>query len=208
MIAYFGGGCFWCMDAVFKRVIGVEKVISGYAIAVPITPTMVSPTVLPTVPPTVPPSVPPTTVPPSVSPTYDQISTGKTDFVETIAVFFDAKIISYQKLLTIFFTLHDPTTLNRQGPDVGRQYRSTIFYSSDQGKQESEKFIAQLTTNQIFSGKIVTTVEPLANFYPAEEYHQNYYDRNPEQGYCVAVISPKLSKLRESYQELLKPDLV
>ena len=207
MIAYFGGGCFWCMDAVFKRVIGVEKVISGYAIAVPITPTMVSPTVPPTVPPSVPPTVPPT-VPPSVSPTYDQISTGKTDFVETIAVFFDAKIISYQKLLTIFFTLHDPTTLNRQGPDVGRQYRSTIFYSSDQEKQVSEKFIAQLTTDQIFSGKIVTTVEPLANFYPAEEYHQNYYDRNPEQGYCVAVISPKLAKLRMSYQELLKPDLL
>ena len=207
MIAYFGGGCFWCMDAVFKRVIGVEKVISGYAIAVPITPTMVSPTVPPTVPPSVPPTVPPT-VPPSVSPTYDQISTGKTDFVETIAVFFDAKIISYQKLLTIFFTLHDPTTLNRQGPDVGRQYRSTIFYSSDQEKQVSEKFIAQLTTDQIFSGKIVTTVEPLANFYPAEEYHQNYYDRNLEQGYCVAVISLKLAKLRMSYQELLKPDLV
>jgi peptide-methionine (S)-S-oxide reductase len=172
--ATLAGGCFWCLEAVFLELRGVEKVESGYAGG---------------------------TVP---SPTYEQVCTGTTGHAEVGRVTFDPAAISYRDLLEIFFTVHDPTTLNRQGADVGTQYRSAIFYHTAEQRATAEAVIAGLGSEKVWDAPIVTQVVPFETFYPAEEYHRDYYRRNPGQGYCRAVIAPKVAKLRKMYFEKLK----
>ncbi|MDF1496499.1 MAG: peptide-methionine (S)-S-oxide reductase MsrA [Patescibacteria group bacterium] len=173
-IAVFGSGCFWCSEAVFKQLRGVESVLPGYAGG-------------------------------SVEhPSYEQVCTGETGHAEVVKVEYDEDVIKFEDLLTVFFATHDPTTLNRQGHDVGEQYRSVIFYTDEMQKQMAEKFIAKLEEENLFDGKIVTAVEPLTNFFEAEEYHRDYYAKNPDQAYCRANINPKLKKLKEKFAELLK----
>ena len=167
-----GGGCFWCTEAVFQKVKGVEKVISGYSGG---------------------------TAP--GKPTYREICSGLTGHAEVIEVTFDGSIISLQDILIVFMTTHDPTTLNRQGADVGTQYRSVIFYADKTQKQISEAVIQQL--QGYYDDKIVTEISPLDIFYEAEEYHQNYYRQNPNQGYCSFVIAPKINKLRKMHADKL-----
>ena len=164
----FGGGCFWCTEAVFQDLMGVTGVMSGYAGG----------------------NV--------TNPTYEQICSGKTGHAEVIKIDYDPKRIKFHDLLTVFFATHDPTTMNRQGADVGTQYRSVIFYSTEAQKQEAEAFIKELGEG------IVTQLEPLNNFYPAEEYHRNYYKNNSSAPYCQMVINPKLQKVQEKFYELLK----
>lgn len=171
-IAVFAGGCFWCLDAVFRELKGVTGVQAGY------------------------------TGGEIESPTYDAVCSGSTGHAEAVLVEYDPEVLSYDILLNVFFATHDPTTLNRQGNDIGTQYRSAIFYRNDEQKTEAERRIAELEKDGTYS-KIVTEIVPLTTFYPAEEYHQNYFARNPEQGYCSAIISPKLAKLRASFNELL-----
>ncbi|MEM7369725.1 MAG: peptide-methionine (S)-S-oxide reductase MsrA [Bacteroidota bacterium] len=171
-IATFGGGCFWCVEAVIQRVKGVEKVVSGYAGGN------------------------------TKNPDYRSICTGSTGHAEVIQVSFDADVVSFEDLLTIFFTSHDPTTLNRQGADRGTQYRSIILYQDESQKIKAEKLIEQLADS--FPNPIVTQVVPLETFYPAEIYHQNYYNNNANAGYCRVVIDPKISKLRSMYADRLK----
>ena len=173
-IATFAGGCFWCTEAVFLRIEGVEKVISGY------------------------------TGGQIKNPAYREICTGRTGHAEAIQIYYDENKISYKELLEIFFATHDPTTLNRQGNDVGTQYRSSIFYNSDVQKQEALDFITFLEAERLFDNPIVTEVVPSEVFYNAEEYHQNYYNQNSEQAYCQFVINPKLKKLRANYINKLK----
>ena len=172
--ATLAGGCFWCLEAVFTRLRGVDRVESGYAGGH------------------------------VENPSYRAVCTGSTGHAEVVQVDFDPQQISYRDLLDVFFATHDPTTLNRQGHDVGTQYRSAIFYHNDAQKQEAERVISELTEQQVFDDPIVTEVAPLTKFYPAEDYHRDYYDRNPEQAYCQVVISPKVSKLRQKYAEKLK----
>jgi peptide-methionine (S)-S-oxide reductase len=173
-IASLAGGCFWCLEAVFVQLEGVEKVESGYAGgAVP-------------------------------DPTYQQVCGGRTGHAEVVQVTFDPQVISYADLLQIFFTIHDPTTLNRQGYDVGTQYRSAIYYHTPEQKETAEHVIAELTAQKVWNDPIVTEVTPLPTFYKAEAYHQNYYENNPAQPYCSAVITPKVSKLRKYYFDKLK----
>jgi len=162
-ISIIGGGCFWCTEAVFERIEGVKEVISGYAGGEP------------------------------PNPTYKQICTGKTGHAEVIKIIFDPSIVSFAKVLEIFGDCHDPTTLNRQGADVGTQYRSTIMYLSEEQKTQSIQWKEKLTAK--FEDPIVTEIVPAPIFYPAEEYHQDYYKKNPNQGYCSFVIRPKLKKL-------------
>lgn len=173
-IATFGGGCFWCMEAIFDGVRGVEKVESGYSGG----------------------KVP--------NPTYKEVCSGLTGHAEVVRIYFNPNTVSYEELLTIFFSVHDPTTLNRQGGDVGEQYRSVIFYHDEQQKKSAEKMIKELTERKIFSDPIVTQVVPEAPFYIAEDYHQNYYENNPSQSYCQLVINPKMKKFREQFKEILK----
>jgi peptide-methionine (S)-S-oxide reductase len=173
-IATFAGGCFWCTEAIFLRIEGVSKVVSGY------------------------------TGGQIKNPAYREICTGRTGHAEAIQIFYDDQKVSYKELLEIFFATHDPTTLNRQGNDVGTQYRSSIFYNSDIQKQEAEDFISLLEDETIFDNPIVTEVVPLGAFYNAEDYHQNYYNQNSEQAFCQFVISPKLSKLKALYPNKLK----
>ena len=168
-----GGGCFWCTEAVFQRVKGVTKVVSGYSGG---------------------------TVP--GKPTYREICSGLTGHAEVVQVTYDASIISFEELLVIFMTTHDPTTLNRQGADVGTQYRSVIFYHNESQKEIALEVIKQL--NSYYDDPIVTEVSPLDVFYEAEQEHQDYYNRNTAQGYCNYVIAPKLSKLRKLYASKLK----
>ncbi len=168
-----GGGCFWCTEAVFDQIKGVEKVVSGYSGG---------------------------TVP--GTPTYREVCSGLTGHAEVIQVSFDAALISYQDLLKIFMTSHDPTTLNRQGADVGTQYRSVIFYHDENQKKVAEKVLAEMES--YFDEAIVTELSPLEKFFPAESDHQDYYANNPSQGYCRAVISPKLAKLRRLHADKLK----
>ena len=171
--ALFGGGCFWCVEAVFLQLKGVEKVVSCYAgghIA---------------------------------NPSYEQVCQGDTQHAEVVQIDFDEQQINYTQLLNVFFTTHDPTTLNRQGNDVGTQYRSVVYYFNDEQKQQAEKIIQDLENDGL---NIVTELSPAPTFYPAEEYHQNFYARNPSQGYCNFSIPPKLSKLRSKYLELLKTE--
>ncbi|KHF76386.1 Peptide methionine sulfoxide reductase MsrA [Acinetobacter sp. neg1] len=171
--AMLGGGCFWCVEAVFLQLKGVEKVVSGYAGGI------------------------------TQDPTYEQVCQGNTQHAEVILIDFDEQQISYTQLLNVFFTTHDPTTLNRQGNDIGTQYRSVIYYFDDEQKQQAEQVIQSLEDEGL---NIVTELSPLPTFYPAEEYHQNFFARNPSQGYCNFSIPPKLSKLRAKYLDLLKDE--
>jgi len=171
-IATFGGGCFWCIDAAFRRVKGVLNVSSGYAGGE------------------------------IENPSYQQICTGLTGHAEVVQLDFDSSIISYSTLLEMFFTLHDATQLNRQGNDVGTQYRSVIYYHTEQQKAEAQAMIAALQKQ--IREPIVTELSPLTNFYPAEQYHQDYYNENPNQGYCSILIAPKLAKFEQHYADKLK----
>ena len=163
--AIFGGGCFWCIQAIFNRLKGVSKVTSGYAGGK------------------------------TPNPTYEQVCSGRTGHVEVVKIDFDPAIITYHDLLEVFFKAHDPTTLNRQGADVGTQYRSLILYSNADQNNEAEAYIAKLSNDKVFSQPVVTELKALETFYPAEAYHQDYYQLHPEKGYCQAVIAPKLAKL-------------
>ena len=171
--ATLGGGCFWCLEAAFQDLKGVQSVVSGYAGG----------------------SV--------ADPTYRQVCTGTTGHAEVTQVTFDNAVIDYRTLLEVFFTIHDPTTLNRQGADQGTQYRSVIYWHTDEQRETAERLIAQLGGDGIWPDPIVTVLAPIPIFYPAEEYHQSYYRNNPNQGYCQAVISPKVAKLRARHRELL-----
>lgn len=173
-VATLGGGCFWCLEAVFQDLKGVEKVESGYAGG---------------------------TLP---NPSYEQVCTGTTGHAEVVQITFDPQVISFRELLEVFFTIHDPTTLNRQGPDVGTQYRSAIFYHNDSQKAIAEEVIRELNAAGIWDAPIVTEVVPLRAFYRAEAYHQEYFKRNPAQPYCRVVIAPKVAKFRQRYLEKLK----
>lgn len=173
-IATLANGCFWCTEAIFQRLNGVEKVTSGYSGGK------------------------------VKNPTYNEVTSGETGHAEVIQIQFDPKIITFQEILEVFFATHDPTTLNRQGYDVGTQYRSAIFYHSTAQKEVAEAFIKSLTDAKVFDKKIVTEVTALDVFYEAEAYHQNYYNNNKNQGYCVAVINPKLDKFIKKYKDKLK----
>jgi peptide-methionine (S)-S-oxide reductase len=173
--ATLGGGCFWCLEAAFQDLKGVQSVVSGYAGG----------------------SVP--------NPTYRQVCTGTTGHAEVTQVTFDNGVIDYRTLLEVFFTIHDPTTLNRQGADQGTQYRSVIYWHTDGQRETAERLIAQFEGDGIWPDPIVTELAPVPTFYPAEDYHQSYYRNNPFQGYCQAVISPKVAKLRTRHRELLVP---
>jgi peptide-methionine (S)-S-oxide reductase len=172
--ATFAGGCFWCVEAVFDELRGVERVESGYAGG------HVS------------------------NPSYQQVCTGMTGHAEVVRITYDPNVVSYRDLLGVFFSTHDPTQLNRQGADVGTQYRSAVFYHTPEQRETAREVIAELEAQKVWDGPIVTTLEPLTEFYPAEEYHRDYYRRNPEQGYCRAVVAPKVAKFRKQYFDRLK----
>jgi peptide-methionine (S)-S-oxide reductase len=168
-VATLAGGCFWCLEAVYQEVAGVERVVSGYAGG----------------------HVP--------NPTYQQVCSGTTGHAEVVQVAFDPETVSYRRLLQIFFGIHDPTTPNRQGGDVGTQYRSAIFTHSAEQQATAEALVRELTEEQLFDAPIVTEVRPLDTFYPAEDYHQDYFRQNPNQPYCRAVVGPKLAKFRAKF---------
>ena len=168
-IAYLGGGCFWCVEAAIKQLQGVESVRSGYMGGR------------------------------VANPTYQQVCSGRTGHVEIAEVTFDPTVISLSDLLHVFFTLHDPTTLNRQGNDAGEQYRSVIFCRDEAQKKTAEEVIAELTRDKVFEKPIVTAVEPASTFWVAEDYHQDYYANNPYQPYCMFVVAPKVKKIQERY---------
>ena len=172
--ATFGSGCFWCTEAIFERLNGVVKVESGYA----------GGTVK--------------------NPTYEQVCSGTTGHAEVTQITYNPKVITYDELLEVFWKTHDPTTLNRQGNDAGTQYRSVIFYNSDEQKRLAEKYKEELNKSGIWDKPIVTEISPFTNFYPAEKYHQNYYDNNPAQPYCSFVIAPKLEKFEKVFKDKLK----
>ncbi|MFB3906223.1 MAG: peptide-methionine (S)-S-oxide reductase MsrA [Acidobacteriota bacterium] len=169
-----GGGCFWCTEAIFDELKGVSRIESGYSGG---------------------------TVP---NPTYEQVCTGKTGHAEVIQVTFDPQVISLKDILHIFFTVHDPTTLNRQGPDVGTQYRSAIFYRDDEQKRVAQEVMREVEASKIWNAPLVTTLEPFQAFYQAEDYHQTYFASNPNQPYCRVIIAPKVAKFREKYRSRLK----
>ncbi|MGA2783127.1 MAG: peptide-methionine (S)-S-oxide reductase MsrA [Candidatus Bathyarchaeia archaeon] len=169
-----GGGCFWCTEAAFLEFKGVEKVESGYSGG----------------------NVP--------NPSYGQVCSGVTGHAEAIQIVFDPKIISFKEILQIFFTIHDPTTMNRQGADVGTQYRSVIFYHDAEQKQVAEQVIKEVEASHVWNAPIVTQVVPFETFYKAEDYHQNYFRQNSDQPYCQMIIAPKVAKLRKYYRERLK----
>ena len=173
-VATLAGGCFWCIEAVFREVDGVEGVISGYTGGT------------------------------TVNPTYQQVCSDKTGHAEAVQVTSDPTKISYREILEIFFSVHDPTTLNRQGADMGTQYRSAIFYHNEQQKAIAEELIGELNKASLWKKPIVTQVGPLEKFYPAEDYHREYFARHPEQGYCQMVISPKVNKFRKQWAKRLK----
>jgi peptide-methionine (S)-S-oxide reductase len=174
-LATFGGGCFWCTEAIFKRLNGVEKVVSGYSGG-------------------------------SVeNPTYEQVCTGATGHAESIQITYDPTKVSYVDLLEVFWKTHDPTTKNRQGNDFGPQYRSVIFYHDAEQKELAESYRIRLEAEHIWDRPIVTEIEPFARFWPAEPYHQNYYDNNSSKGYCTFVITPKIEKFKKIFKERLKP---
>ena len=173
-VATLAGGCFWCLEAVYDQLIGVSDVVSGYSGGQ------------------------------VVDPSYQAVCTGKTGHAECVQLTFNPSVISYRELLEVFFTIHDPTTLNRQGADVGSQYRSAIFYHSPEQKATAEQVIQTLELENIWEKPIVTEITTLSIFYPAEDYHQEYFQRNPYAGYCSAVIAPKVAKFRTKYLEKLK----
>lgn len=172
--ATLAGGCFWCLEAVFEQVQGVEKVESGYSGG----------------------EVP--------NPTYQAVCTGTTGHAEVVQVTFDPKVIAFEELLKIFFGIHDPTTLNRQGADIGTQYRSAIFYHTPEQQAQAEQLIAELNEAKIWDQPLVTQVVPFEVFYRAEDYHQGYFQAHPEQGYCQAVVGPKVAKFRKVFASRLK----
>jgi len=172
--ATLGGGCFWCLEAVYKDLKGVERVVSGYAGGQ------------------------------LENPTYEQVCGGRTGHAEVVQITYDPNVVSYRDLLDVYFTIHDPTTKDRQGADVGPQYRSIILYHSPEQKADAERAIAEQSEKGIWSAPIVTEVAPLERFWPGESYHQDYYERNPRQGYCQIVIAPKVAKFRKQYLERLK----
>jgi peptide-methionine (S)-S-oxide reductase len=172
--ATFGGGCFWCLEAVFEQLQGVDKVESGYAGGA------------------------------TANPTYKQVCAGNTGHAEVVQINFDPSVIAYRDLLDVFFATHDPTTLNRQGADIGTQYRSVVFYHSPQQKEAAEQRIAELNAAKIWPAPIVTQVVPFTAFFKAEDYHQGYFGDNPGQPYCQGVISPKVSKFRKQFAGRLK----
>ena len=171
--ATLGGGCFWCLEAVYQQVRGVVHVESGY------------------------------TGGQTLNPDYDSVCTGKTGHAEVVQIEFDANVLTYQKILEIFFAIHDPTTLNRQGHDIGSQYRSVIYAHDKEQRMIAQNVIKQLTQGNIFDQPIVTELADLPTYYKAEEYHQNYFNNHPDQGYCAFVVSPKVSKFRKQFAELL-----
>ena len=171
--ATFGGGCFWCLDAAFRQLRGVERVVSGYAGGN------------------------------RPHPTYEQVCSGATGHAEVVQITFDPAVISYRDLLGVLFSIHDPTTLNRQGGDVGTQYRSVIFHHSPEQLRDIRDVIAELGKNGVWSDPIVTEVVPYTPFYPAEAYHQDYFNTNPNQPYCSAVVAPKVAKFRKAYFDRL-----
>lgn len=175
MKAVFGGGCFWCTEAVFKMLKGVGKVLPGYAGGA------------------------------KEDATYQKVSSGKTGHAEVIYIEYDEKEITYRDLLTVFFGSHDPTTVNRQGNDIGSQYRSIIFYTTEEQKKEAEKFISEINASNSAGAEVVTELEPLKEFFEAENYHKDYYANNKDMPYCQVIINPKLDKVQKQFAELLKP---
>jgi peptide-methionine (S)-S-oxide reductase len=172
--ATLGGGCFWCLEAVYDELNGVEAVVSGYAGG----------------------HVP--------NPTYEQVCSETTGHAEVVQITFDTDIVSYESILDVFFTIHDPTTLNRQGADVGTQYRSAIFFHAPEQETVARQVMANLEEARLWNAPIVTEVTELETFYPAEDYHQEYFKRNPSQGYCRVVIAPKVAKFRKKYFDQLR----
>lgn len=173
-VATLGGGCFWCTEAVFTELRGVERVESGYAGG---------------------------TVP---HPTYEQVCSGRTGHAEVVQITFDPRVISYHDLLTVFFTVHDPTTLNRQGADAGTQYRSVVLYHNDRQRSTAEGVVRELEEEKLWRKKFVTELAPYTEFFPAEEYHRDYFQRNPTGGYCQVVVAPKVAKFRSKFADRLK----
>jgi len=173
-LATLAGGCFWCLEAVYKELRGVSRVVSGYAGGH------------------------------VESPTYREVCDGTTGHAEVVQITFDPSAVSYRELLEVFFTIHDPTTLNRQGADVGSQYRSAVFYHSPEQREAAEQVIAEMSAARVWDSPIVTEVAPLERFYPAEDYHQDYFEKNPTQPYCRAVVAPKVSKFRKLFLDSLK----
>jgi peptide-methionine (S)-S-oxide reductase len=177
-IATLAGGCFWCLEAIFREVRGIEKVVSGYSGGT------------------------------AVNPSYNEVCSGITGHAESVQLTYDPKQISFREILAIFFAVHDPTTLNRQGADVGTQYRSAIFYHNEEQKTAAQEAIKQLKASKVWGALVVTQVAPFKDFYPAEEYHQEYFARNPERLYCSVVIAPKLDKFRKQYLQKNKKSKV
>jgi peptide-methionine (S)-S-oxide reductase len=173
-VATLAGGCFWCLEAAFDALAGVDKVVSGYMGG------------------------------PVANPSYEQVCSGQTGHAEVVQVHFDPARIGYRDLLKVFFAIHDPTTLNRQGNDRGSQYRSAIYCHSEVQRQSAEAFIAELTAGQAYADPIVTEVVPAATFWPAEPYHQDYFRNHPNQPYCLFVVAPKLAKARAKFADKLK----
>lgn len=173
-VATLAGGCFWCIESAFNSVDGVESAISGYAGGQ------------------------------TDSPSYEAVCRGDTGHAEVVQVTFDADSISYREILEIFFALHDPTQLNRQGNDVGTQYRSAIFYHNDEQRHQAEAIIQEMTDDEIWPDPIVTEVEPINNYHPAEDYHQNYFKNNPQNQYCAMVVAPKLAKFKKTFASRLR----
>ena len=173
-LATLAGGCFWCLEAVFDGLRGVEDVVSGYMGG----------------------NVP--------NPSYERVCSGSTGHAEVVQVTFDPAEVSYREILDVFFTIHDPTTLNRQGADVGTQYRSAIFYHTDEQRQDAREAVADLDAEAVWDAPIVTEIVPAVEFYPAEDYHQEYFARNANQPYCQVVVAPKVAKFRQKYFERLK----
>ncbi len=169
-----GGGCYWCVEAVYENLVGVDKVVSGFA----------GGTVN--------------------NPSYEEVCTGRTGAAEVVQITYDANKTNLDEIFQVFFTVHDPTTLNRQGADVGTQYRSVIFYQNEEQKKAAESIISELNSNKVYSSKIVTTLEPFTKFYKAEDYHQNYYQNNKNQPYCEMVIQPKIEKFEKVFKDRLK----
>lgn len=176
-IATLGGGCFWCLEPIFDDLVGVEEVVSGYSGG----------------------SI--------TNPTYQLVCTGTTGHAEVVQLTFDPQIISFKEILQVFFTVHDPTTPNRQGGDVGLQYRSAIFYHSESQKEIAKSMIQEIDAAGIWGASIVTEITPFLAFYKAEDYHQEYFKNNPQQAYCRAVIAPKVAKFRKRYTSKLKSSL-
>ena len=173
-VATLAGGCFWCLEAVFVELRGVDKAVSGYSGGK------------------------------TPNPTYEEVGTGRTGHAEVVQITFDPQVITYKDLLNVFFTIHDPTTLNQQGADIGTQYRSAIYYHSPEQKEMAEKTIAEITAAKIWDNKIVTEVTKFDAFYRAEDYHQNYFQLNPDKAYCRIVIAPKVIKFRKQFLPMLK----